>query len=98
MSVKKRELKGLARILGVLTLWMSLGWALYPLLMKDIGTSVGEAINMQEVELFSTIMLAACLVIGMILLVYGFIGRRASGGIQHGHPPKGMDRSSRDDQ
>ena len=76
MTIERTELKGLARILGILLIWMSLGWAMFPTLMEDVAIAANETLDMQEVELFSTIMLAACLIIGIILLAYGYIGRR----------------------
>ena len=75
MEIVRRELKGLARILGPLALWMSLGWALFPTLMQDISIAAGESINMQEVELFSMIMFTVCLALGLIFTVFGYINR-----------------------
>jgi hypothetical protein len=84
--VNKTELKGLARIIGPLSIWMSLGWALHPYLIEKIALSMGETLVMSEVELFSMIMFIACLVVGIILLAYGFIGRRASQAEAHFAP------------
>jgi len=78
MTLEREELKGLARILGILSIWMSAGWAVFPTLMQDISIAAGEIIDMREVELFSMIVAPTCLILGIILLAYGFLGRKTA--------------------
>ena len=69
-------MKGLARILGTLSLWMALGFALFPTLYEKLYTAAGETMDTTAVELYAMIMVPTWLVIGIILLAYGSIGRR----------------------
>jgi hypothetical protein len=82
MEIQRKELKGLARLLGTLSLWMALGFALFPTLFEKVYTAAGEVKDITEVELYAMVMAPTCLVIGIILLVYGFVNRNTT----HGEP------------
>lgn len=73
--MEKGAFKGLAKIIGILSLWMSIGWALYPYLIEYIALEMGETIAMNEIWPFSIAMFVVCLVAGCALTAYGFIGK-----------------------
>jgi len=75
MELPKGTYRGLAKLLGPLLLWMTAGWAMYPYLIEKISSSMGEAIDTGEVQLFSYFMIAACAISGIAFLVYGHSGK-----------------------
>jgi len=66
--------KGLAKILGPLSLWMIAGWAAYPIMYQEISQAAGEVIDLDEIRLLSYAMVLACAVAGIILIIYGYTG------------------------
>lgn len=76
MVLPKGALKPLARVVGPLSLWMAAGWAAYPAMITEITLQMDGTIDTAEVEIFSKFMVAACAIIGIGLIVYGFIGRQ----------------------
>ena len=78
MMAEKSAFKGLARMLGPLWFWMAAGWALYPTMMKIIYDDVGEFMDMAEVRSFSLGMVVLSLVLGVISLVYGHMGKQSN--------------------
>ncbi len=75
-KLPKGTFKPLAKIVGPVTLWMSGGWLLYPVLVEDIYVAIGETVDVEEVRLFSYIMVAVCIGVGLLLMAYGFTGQK----------------------
>ena len=74
MALPKGALRPLAKVAGPVLLWMSAGWAAYPTMIERISEAMGESVDMPEVRLFSTAMTACCMICGILLILYGFIG------------------------
>jgi hypothetical protein len=78
MDLPKGTFKGLAKVVAPVCLWMAAGWAAYPTVMDRLTREMGETVDIAEVRLFSMFMLAGCLIAGIALAVYGYIGTAAS--------------------
>ena len=66
--------KGLARVVGPLCLWMIAGWALYPSFIDRITVMAGESVIIEEIQMLSYAMIAACAAAGIFLIIYGYTG------------------------
>ena len=74
-ELPKGTYKGLAKILGPLSLWMIAGWAAYPPLLEKISLAMGETVDIDEIKLLSYIMMATCAIAGIIFIIYGYTGK-----------------------
>ena len=70
MKLPKGTFRALAMVIGPLLLLMSVGWFLYPSSIHNMTSSLDEIIDYAEIELFSNIMAAASIILGLILIVY----------------------------